>query len=749
MHVDILGMIKAMTLEEKAGVCSGLDFWRTKPVPGAEIPSVMVADGPHGLRKQENDGDHLGIAESVKAICFPTGTALASSFDRQLIQTLGETLGQEARAENLHTLLGPAINIKRSPLGGRNFEYLSEDPYLAGEMAAHYVTGVQSQGVGVSVKHFAANNQEDFRMSTDTLVDEQTLREIYLPAFEKTVKQAKPWTLMCAYNRINGTYCCENRWLLTDVLRNEWGFDGIVMTDWGAMHDRVKALKAGLNLEMPSSYGLRDREIVEAVHNGSLPVETLDHAVEELLTWIYKGQHTEPSAGYDRQAHHAEARRIAGECAVLLKNEKQQLPLQKEQNIAILGAFAKYPRFQGGGSSHINPCRVESAADAAQHLEHCVLEPGMCADGETADDALLDKAVKAAKAADAAVLFVGLPDSFESEGYDRKHLELPACQNQLIEKVAAVQPHTVIVLHNGSPVAMPWIGSVAAVLEMHLGGQAVGAAALDILFGDVNPSGKLAETFPRRLEDTPAYLNYPGNSDSVRYAEGLYVGYRWYDSRNMEVLFPFGFGLSYTQFKLSKLKLSSKTFSEGIVRVTVTVKNTGIVFGKEVVQLYVAQPKNARIKRPVHELKGFAKVALAPGEAKEVIFYLDQRSFAYYETRIHDWHMEPGQYQIQVGTSSRDLPLRAEVEVTSAPLPFAYQSHTTIGDLMDAGNLALVKPYLGKLTAALGGVEAVSDDMQAAMITGMPVHSIPSFIKMKKEELDGIETKMREITIRK
>ena len=428
-------------------------------------------------------------------------------------------------------------------------------------------------------------------------------------------------------------------------------------------------------------------------------------------------------------------------------DEKQLLPLSKNQKIAMIGVFAQTPRFQGGGSSHINPSQVESAMEAAKQMDNIVYEPGMAPDGETTDVALLNRAVRAAKEAEAAVLFMGLPDSFESEGYDRKHLDLPACQNQLIEAVAAVQPNTVVVLHNGSPVTMPWINNVAAVLEMYLGGQAVGAAALDVLFGDVNPSGKLAETFPHRLEDTPAYLNFPGNGETVRCAEGVYIGYRWYDSRDIGVLFPFGFGLSYTQFKLSNVRLSSNTFSEGILKVTATVENTGGVFGKEVVQLYVAPPENAKMARPAHELKGFAKIGLAPGEARDVVFYLDERSFAYYETRLQDWYMEAGSYQIQIGTSSRDLPLVKSVDVASPPLPFAYQDHTTIGDLTEGNNLAPIRPYMKKLAQVLGGTDAVNDEMLTAMLSSMPVHSMPSFLKMTKDEVEEIKAKMLEIKI--
>lgn len=747
MKLDIPYLIENMTLEEKAGLCSGQDFWWTKSVERLGLPAVMVSDGPHGLRKQAQESDHLGLNESVKAVCFPTGSAMASSFDRDLIGRLGEHLGEAARAEKLHTVLGPAINIKRSPLCGRNFEYLSEDPYLAGEMSASYVNAVQSLNVGVSVKHYAANNQEYHRMSVDTIVSERALREIYLAAFEKTVKQAKPWTLMCAYNRLNGEYCCENEWLLNQVLHKDWGFDGIVMTDWGAMNDRVKALKSGLNLEMPSSYGYNDRKLVQAVENGILPMEILDKSVEDLLRWIGKGLAEEPAVqSYDKEAHHTFARKAAAECAVLLKNENDLLPLAKADEVVFIGSFAANPRFQGGGSSHINSFRVSNAVDAAKGAGNVQYTPGWMEDGETRDADLLDAAVTAAKKAKTAVIFAGLPDSYESEGYDRTHLDIPACQNELIEAVCAVQPHTVVVLHTGSPIVMPWLDKAAAVLNMCLGGQAVGETAVDLLFGDAAPAGRLAETFPCRLEDTPCYLNFPGNDKKVVYAEDVYVGYRWYDSRRMPVLFPFGYGLSYTQFSLRNLSLASRQYNgTGTLEATVEVTNTGKRNGKHVVQLYIAPPENAKQPRPVHELKGFEKVELAPGETQTVQFALDARSFAYYEERIGDWHIESGEYTLQVGGSSRDLPLTATVAVKGKPLPFVWEDATTIGDLMEADKQDALQQVMEKLSAAFGSGEdtdgegVISDDMRNAMMEGMPLHSLASFSELPYDFLEEIK----------
>lgn len=745
MKLDIPKLLKELTLEEKAGLCSGKNFWETKGVERLGVPSVMMSDGPHGLRKQAVKSDHLGLNESVKAVCFPTGSAIAASFDRELMAALGDHLGEESRAENLHTLLGPAINIKRSPLCGRNFEYLSEDPYLAGEMSATYVNHVQAKKVGVSVKHYAANNQEYRRMSSNSRVSERALREIYLAAFEKTIKEARPWTLMCAYNRLNGTYCCENEWLLEKLPRGEWGYDGIIMTDWGAMNNRVEALKAGLELEMPGSGDINSKKIIDAINNGELSMEILDRAVERLLTWIDRGLADEEIGGYDKEAHHAFARKVASECAVLLKNDNEMLPLDKGAKVAFIGTYAENPRFQGGGSSHINTFKTTSAVQAADGTANISYNAGWKEDGITADEALLAEAVKAAKDAEVAVIFAGLPDSFESEGYDRTHLNMPDCQNALIEAVVAAQPNTVVVLHTGSPIAMPWLAKVPAVLNMYLGGQAVGGAAIDVLFGDVCPSGRLAETFPLRIEDTPAYMNFPGNGDTVMYGEDVYVGYRWYDSRKMDVLFPFGYGLSYTSFSISNLKLSAAEIeADGTLNVSVDVTNTGARAGKQVVQLYVAPPSNAKQPRPVHELKGFEKVELAAGETKTVQFKADSRSFAYFEERISDWYVEAGEYNIQVGFSCRDLPLCAVVKVKNSPLPLKWSDYITIGDFIDAGREDVIASLLEGMKKTVGveddGGGAISNEMVQAMLGGMPLHSLQSFGSLPEGLLDKIKS---------
>ena len=585
MERDLKKIISEMTLEEKAGMCSGEDFWRLKKVERLGIPEVMVSDGPHGLRKQPGEADHLGIGESIVAVCFPAACATASSFDTELMNEMGKTLGEECQAENLSVLLGPAVNIKRSPLCGRNFEYLSEDPYLAGKMAASYIRGVQSWDVGTSMKHYAANNQEYNRMSCSSNLSERTFREIYLPAFETAVKEAQPKTIMCSYNKINGEYASENKHLLTEILRDEWGFEGYVMTDWGAVADRVTGIVAGLDLEMPGSHGVNDAKIIAAVKDGSLDEALLDKAVERILKVLFSyADNRHPEAVFDRDADHEKAVKIETECAVLLENNGI-LPLKEGRKVVYIGEYAEKPRYQGGGSSHINSSKVTSALESAKEKGRPVsYVKGFPFDKDEENAGELAAAVQAAKDAEVAVIFAGLPDLIESEGYDRKDMKLPACQNKLIEEVIKVQPNTVVVLHNGSPVEVPWADKTAAILEMYLGGQGVGEATDKLLYGDVNPSGRLAETFPLRLEDNPSYLNFPGDGVNVDYAEGIYVGYRYYDARKMPVRWAFGHGLSYTEYEYSNLNMPAESLDDkGCVKVTVDVKNTGSMVGKEVV----------------------------------------------------------------------------------------------------------------------------------------------------------------------
>ena len=544
-------LIAKMTLEEKASMCSGVGAWHTKALERLNIPAIMMSDGPHGLRKVIEDDENGN--ETVEAVCFPPAVNLASSWDRDLIKRVGETLGIECQSEDIAIILGPAANIKRSPLCGRNFEYFSEDPYLSSELASNHIKGVQSQGVGTSLKHFVANNQEHMRMSVDEHIDERTLREIYLASFEKPVKDAKPWTLMCAYNKVNGTLCSEHPRLLTEVLRNEWGFEGLVVSDWGAVNERVDALKAGLELEMPSSDGIGENKIIEAVKNGNLKEEILDQAVRIILNLVYAANENKKNdQTYDKNEHHLRAQKVAEESMVLLKNEDNILPIKDSKKIAVIGEFAKKPRYQGGGSSHIKSFQVDTPLDKINQLVNKAevqYAQGYHINTDEIDNKLIEEAKEKAQQSEVAIIFAGLPERYESEGYDRTHMQLPPNHNQLIEEVSKVQENVIVVLSNGSPVEMPWINSVKGLLEAYLGGQAMGSAVANLLFGKANPCGKLAETFPARLSHNPSYLNFPGEGDQVHYAEGLFVGYRYYEKKEIEPLFPFGFGLSYTKFE--------------------------------------------------------------------------------------------------------------------------------------------------------------------------------------------------------
>ena len=747
MERDLKKIVSEMTLEEKAGMCSGLDFWHLKEVEHLGIPKVMVSDGPHGLRKQDEKGDHLGINDSIKAVCFPPAVLSACSFDRGLMEEMGKAIGREAQANDVSVVLGPAVNIKRSPLCGRNFEYYSEDPYLAGEIAAAFVKGVQSQHVGTSIKHFAANNQEYRRMSSSSEVDERTLREIYFPAFETAVKKAQPYTFMCSYNQINGTFASENKWLLTDVLRGEWGFKGYVMSDWGAVNDRVKGLEAGLELEMPASGGDNDAMIVKAVKDGALEEKILDQAVERILRIIFEyADHRKPQE-FTMEKDHEEAQHIAEESMVLLKNENHILPLKTSEKAAFIGGFARNPRFQGGGSSHINCFKTTNVLDSVPCDAQVVYAEGFPADRDFYDKALADEAVKAAAEADKAVIFAGLPESFESEGYDRSHMRLPECQNRLITEILKVQPNTVIVLHNGSPVEMPWLGEIKGLLETYLGGQAGGAAAANILYGKINPSGKLAETMPLKLSDNPSYLNF-GGGEKVEYREGIFVGYRYYDTKEMDVAFPFGYGLSYTTFAYSNLKLSMENPTEkDTVMVSADVTNTGKSAGKEVVQLYIRDLTGSAI-RPEKELKGFEKVFLEPGETKTVTMELNKRSFAWYNTKLHDWFAASGDYEILVGASSRDIRLTETLHLNSSQrLPMHVHMNTTLGDLLRNPETAeaakkLIQKYLSGEAGSEAASEAVSEEMTMAMTDSMPLRALMGFAGVSRKEHDSVIEKL-------
>jgi len=758
---EIKELVGKMTLEEKAGLCSGSDFWHTKAVERLGIPDVMVSDGPHGLRKQDQEADHLGVNESIKAVCFPAGCGAATSFNRELIGKMGEILGNECQAENVSVILGPAVNIKRSPLCGRNFEYYSEDPYLATEIATAHINGVQSKHVGTSIKHFLANNQETRRLSVSAEIDERALHEIYLGAFEGAVRNAKPWTVMSSYNRVNGRYVGENKELLTDILRDEWGFDGFVVSDWGAVSNRIDGLKAGLDLEMPSSNGAYDIKIMEAVQNGTLSEQVLDTTCERILNIVYRFvENRDENAVFDLKADHEMARQIAHETIVLLKNEDAILPLSKKAKVAFIGKYAEKPRFQGGGSSHINCKYVTSAMDAVKEagLSNVTFAKGFDDKVDVVDEVLEAEAVKAASEAEVAVVFAGLPDAFESEGFDRKHMRMPDCQNHLIDEILKVQPNTVVVLHNGSAIEMPWVNEVKGILEAYLGGEAVGGATVDILFGDVNPSAKLAETFPYQLEDNPSYLSGFGSGDTVQYTEGIFVGYRYYDKKNMPVMFPFGFGLSYTTFDYKNLTVDKKEFSdEETVTVCVDVTNTGKVAGKEIVELYVAD-RESTVIRPLKELKGFEKVALEPGETKTVTFTLDSRAFAYYEPRLKGWNVETGAFDILIGKSSEDIVLSETVTVNGTKrIPVVYTVNTVNADLPTTPEaLEILKPL--RETNGMGdasnpeegdsaAAEAMSKEMNDAMTMFSPLRGAISFSdgKITPDMIDEIVEKLNKL----
>ncbi|GAA5031424.1 glycoside hydrolase family 3 C-terminal domain-containing protein [Microbacterium fluvii] len=744
-------LVAELTLDEKAALTSGLDFWHTKPIERLGIPSIMVTDGPHGLRKQAEGGDHLGLGSSVPATCFPPAVGLGSSWDVELVERVGQALGVETAIENVGVLLGPGINIKRSPLCGRNFEYLSEDPIISGVIGAALVRGIQSQGVGTSLKHFAANNQESDRMRASSDIDPRPLREIYLRGFERVVTDAQPWTVMCSYNRINGVYASEDPWLLTRVLRDEWGFEGLVVSDWGAVNDRVVGLPAGLDLEMPSSGGRTDAQLVAAVEGGTLDESALDLAALRIVDLVRK---TQEGAGriagpLDVDAHHALAREAAGRSIVLLRNDavdgEPLLPLRRDANIAVIGAFAEKPRYQGAGSSMINPTRLDRALDEIRALAggEVAYAAGFSIEKDAAADEtarLRDEAVAAASAADVTVVFAGLPARLESEGYDRTDIDLPADQLALIDAVVAANPRTVVVLSNGGVVALPFAGRVPAIVEGWLLGQAGGGATADVLFGVVNPSGKLTETIPVRLSDTPAFLDFPGEFSHVRYGEGLFVGYRWYDARGLEVAFPFGYGLSYTTFAYADA--AATVTADGDVEVRVAITNTGAVAGREVVQAYAALP-GGTVQRPQRELKSFAVVELQPGETREAVLTVRRADLAYWDVRVDRWVVEGGRYLIEVGASSRDLRSSAAVEVDGDAVQVPLSRDSSLGEVM-AHPIAgpVVQAAMAQMAGALEGAGDIFADQEAVqqMMASFPIGRIGMFGAegISPEMIDGL-----------
>lgn len=653
--------ISSLPLQKKLDLGTGATFWTTNPAPALGIPALTLTDGPHGLRGQGEDGDHLGIKESMVATCFPTSSALACSWDTGLLAAVGEAIGLEAVDQQVHVVLGPGVNMKRNPLCGRNFEYFSEDPLLAGKLAAAWITGVQGTGTGTSLKHFALNNQELKRMTTDVRVDDRALHEYYLPAFEIAVKEANPTTVMSAYNRVEGVYCSEHPRLLTDILRRRWGFGGVVVTDWGGINDRAASYAAGLDLEMPGNGGASNDEVRSAIEDGRLDTQCVDTSVERMRGLARRVRHRGAGAPEDLyERNHQLARRAAVESAVLLKNDDDALPLPGGESIALLGALAESARYQGTGSSRVNPTRVTDLRSAMEARAEIRFAAGYRLSDE-ADEDLLAEALAAAELAERVVVCAGLTDTFESEGFDREHMRIPANQVKLLEALAPFSHKVTIVLVGGSAVEMPWEGSAAAILHMHLAGQAGGEAAADLLFGTENPSGRLAETYPISYDDVVSAGRFGVEAYQTPYLESMYCGYRYFDSAQVPVRFPFGHGLSYTTFTYSDLRVTSA--GEHDLDLTLTVSNTGARAGAEVVQVYIS-PRTGGAYRPVQELKAFTKVHLAAGESRTVPLHLDRRSFAIFDPSTSDWMVEAGAYEIRIGASSREIRLTKTVDLT-------------------------------------------------------------------------------------
>ncbi|EEX26469.1 glycosyl hydrolase family 3 N-terminal domain protein [Limosilactobacillus fermentum 28-3-CHN] len=712
--IDI-AFVEKLTLEERASLVSGHDFWFTADISG--FGRMMMTDGPSGLRKQVEGADALGLNDSVKAVCFPCSALTASTYDDDLLLELGKQIGTAAKSENVGVLLGPGVNIKRSPLAGRNFEYFSEDPLVAGRMGTAYVNGVQSKNVGVSVKHFAANNRENQRFTSSSNIDERTLREIYLAQFERIVKKAKPATLMCSYNKINGVQVSNNQRLLTHILRDEWGFDGLVMSDWGAVVDHIKAIKAGLDLEMPGKGQKSIDEIVTAVKNGTLDEAVLNRAALRVLKLVEKYHSNDNTQrSYDKEAQHKFARKLAGEGMVLLKNDQKQLPLNDEESIAVIGELATNPRYEGSGSSHVNAYRLVTPVEVIP--KNATFAQGYRLDGRESQP-LLNESIELAKRSDKVVIFIGFPEQMESEGFDKNTIDLPENQNLLINEILKVNNNVTIVLQNGSVVAMPWANDVPAILETYLAGEAVGEATWDVLLGKLNPSGKLAETFPISLKDTPTYKTFGVDSKNENYREGLLVGYRYYDTKEVPVQFPFGHGLSYTTFGYSSLEVKENSDN---VDVEFTVTNTGHIAGKEIVQVYVAN-KVSRIEKPDRELRGFKKISLNPGESKKVKITLDRRSFSWYNVEGSSWEMDNGQYEIQVGSSIIDIKLRKEVCLTIGSDKLSkVTGETYVGELMEnasAEQIEIIKEF-----GLYQKLKELLESEQRAILANVPLQSL-------------------------
>ncbi|MHC9045667.1 glycoside hydrolase family 3 C-terminal domain-containing protein [Microbacterium saperdae] len=734
--------LSALSLEEKVSLLSGGSFWATRDLPAHDVPALILTDGPHGVRRQTGGADHLGINDSLPSTCFPPAVAVGSSWDPAVAEELARSIAVEARAFGVSVLLGPGINIKRSPLGGRNFEYYSEDPLLSGVLGAAHVRAQQEAGVGASLKHFAANNQETERISISADIDERTLREIYLSAFERVVREADPATVMCSYNRINGTFASENHWLLTELLREEWGFGGAVVSDWGAVTDPVAAVAAGLDLAMPGAADSAQR-LKDAVAAGLLPVDAVDAAVARVLALqAYAPQANAAGGEIDVDAHHAIAQRLATECAVLLKNDEDVLPVHDVRRVAVIGEFAEAPRFQGGGSSHINPTRVDTPLDAlrakaAQRDQIATFATGYRT-GATAEAAMLRaEAAEVAAASDIAIIFVGTEG--ETEGVDRRDIALPADQAAVISAVAAVAPKTVVVLSNGGIVSLEgWHDEVDAILEGFLLGQAGGSAIADLLYGDANPSGHLAETIPLRIEDHPSHLSFPGEQGHARYAEGVMVGYRYFATAAVPVRYPFGHGLSYTQFSTSDLRAEAD--GDAAARVAVTVANVGSRPGKHVVQVYVSTAAGP-VRRPVRELRGFAKIELQPGESRRVEVELDRRAFSYWDIEEQAWVVAPGDYAIEIGQDAHTVLASAPLALAGDAIVRPLSMDSTVGEWFahPIAGPALQQGMAAGMSAEQQQAAAENED-QLAMVESMPMRQFVGFLggAVPQEALDGL-----------
>ncbi|MYV04335.1 glycoside hydrolase family 3 C-terminal domain-containing protein [Furfurilactobacillus milii] len=710
--------VDQLTLAEKAAFVSGKDFWYTAGVQRLNVGRMMMTDGPSGLRKQEEGTDATGVNKSVTAVNFPGSALAASTFDREMMHDTGKALGTAASHEQISLLLGPGMNIKRSPLAGRNFEYFSEDPYLTGEIAAAYVRGVQEMGVGVSIKHFAANNRESQRFTNSSNMSERVLREIYLAAFEKVVVEAHPASVMVSYNAINGTLNSQNQWLLTDVLRHEWGFDGLILSDWGAVVDQVAALRAGLDLEMPGHSPESEDAVINGVKSGELTMATLNRAVLYVLKTVEKWGSTQEVSPYPMDEQHIKAREAADDGLILLKNESDMLPIKPQDRLAIIGAFANQPRYQGSGSSHVNAYQVVTPLDVARALPNDITyAPGYAIEGDGADQSMIDEAVANAQDADKVVFFAGFPESMESEGFDKTTMSLPEAQVKLLNQILSVNPHVVVVLQNGSVVEMPWADQVPAILETYLAGEAVGEATWDILSGAVNPSGKLAETFPLKLADNPTYGTFARSYSEENYHEGLFVGYRYYDVKQQPIRFAFGHGLSYTTFKYSGLKIVDQGDS---VAVTFKLTNTGKRSGREAVQVYVANHAST-VEMPVKTLAGFEKPMLAAGESQLVSITLPRRAFSWYDESKPGWRVDNGSYDILVGSASDDIRMQKTVRLNWAAAQDRVTLDSYINDVMDDSSLAPA--------ATKSGLDAVFEKLRAAgpgaaFLMNMPIRHV-------------------------